>query len=892
VPRKKIDLEAIRATHPIENVIGHYVPLRPKGSTLVGLCPFHEEKTGSFTVNRARQRAHCFGCQWDGDVFAFVMDYENVGLQAAAKLIAGDLAEAREPESRTPVRRETEVELVVPVPGHARELTRGSRPTILNRGTGEKKQWGSLAAAWPYYRQGGELVGYVIRVDLQGGDKLTPQVMWAKAGDWEGWTLHAFPVPRPLYRPMSTSPEVPESVLVVEGEKAADAAAELLGEHYEVVTWPGGTGAVRFADLSALAGRDILLWPDADEAGYDAMLELGRRLEEQGGEIRMVRTMQGNRQEGWDLADALAVAEPVENLIEWAKARVCPIAEIQREGDEAPVATPPPPRTEQRDVGPEDSPFRVLGYGDNLKYYMPTRTALVVPLTPAQHTQNYLQDLAPLPWWKKRFPTESGISWAKARDWLYDQASAAKVFEIDRVRGRGAWVTNEQPVFHSGSRVWNGQSTYEPAKVPGWYVYPVRRDLGLDLHLSQPASAEKARCLLDAFEEISWENPRSARLLAGWTLLAPVCGVLEWRPHVWITGPAGSGKTTVLKIVSSVLGRCALTIEGASSEAGIRQDLGPDARPVLFDEAEAEDDRSSARLRAVIDLARMASSGGEVLKGSASGQAMRYCVRSCFCLVAVNPQLQHAADQTRFSRLILRKEVGPDARKWYEDFVRQNHLTFTPDYSIGMLTRSVTLLPALRATIPTMITAAQIKLDDRRAADQVGTLLAGAWFCEHDDPPSLPEAESYAEAYADTRHTALERDPDAVRCLNLILTHRVDVQSNLGNVKVCLGELMTLVYRRQVTNGIQPHTAKEELSRWGIQVYNMELEVANVSPQIQSKIMRGTPWASEWGPTLKQLPGVTPAGPRNFIGVKSRVQSIPREHWLSDGQESLPLEED
>jgi DNA primase len=65
-------LEAIRALSPIESVVGDYVSLRRAGFQLVGLCPFHDEGTASFTVNPEKQVFFCHGCGVGGDVFRFI----------------------------------------------------------------------------------------------------------------------------------------------------------------------------------------------------------------------------------------------------------------------------------------------------------------------------------------------------------------------------------------------------------------------------------------------------------------------------------------------------------------------------------------------------------------------------------------------------------------------------------------------------------------------------------------------------------------------------------------------------------------------------------------------------------------------------------------------------
>ena len=83
------DVERVRSASPIDVVVGEVVGLRRVGSRYVGLCPFHTEKTPSFSVNAELQVFHCFGCQASGDVITFVRETQNLGFREAVELLAG-----------------------------------------------------------------------------------------------------------------------------------------------------------------------------------------------------------------------------------------------------------------------------------------------------------------------------------------------------------------------------------------------------------------------------------------------------------------------------------------------------------------------------------------------------------------------------------------------------------------------------------------------------------------------------------------------------------------------------------------------------------------------------------------------------------------------------------
>jgi len=84
-------LDELRARADIVQVVSSYVPLKRNGHRYWGLCPFHNEKTASFSVDAERQLYHCFGCKAGGSVIQFVMEIERLEFQEAVKLLADQL---------------------------------------------------------------------------------------------------------------------------------------------------------------------------------------------------------------------------------------------------------------------------------------------------------------------------------------------------------------------------------------------------------------------------------------------------------------------------------------------------------------------------------------------------------------------------------------------------------------------------------------------------------------------------------------------------------------------------------------------------------------------------------------------------------------------------------
>src|SRR4051812_44866082 len=85
------DIERVRAQTDVVAIVSEHVGLRKQGSRWVGLCPFHAEKSGSFSVNPDLGLYYCFGCQAKGDIITFVREVQHLDFVGAVESLAGRL---------------------------------------------------------------------------------------------------------------------------------------------------------------------------------------------------------------------------------------------------------------------------------------------------------------------------------------------------------------------------------------------------------------------------------------------------------------------------------------------------------------------------------------------------------------------------------------------------------------------------------------------------------------------------------------------------------------------------------------------------------------------------------------------------------------------------------
>jgi hypothetical protein len=252
------------------------VVLKRDGVDWIGLCPFHNEKTPSFRIY-PDGHFHCFACPAHGDAITWRMRLHGETFVEAVEALLGRTAARDEPAvhvDAAPVSSDSPQWVPNPIPNDALPLVlaRGkTRPIFNPKRAGTERQWTEFrpSLVHPYRDRDGSLLGYVLRIDGRDG-KITPTVTFCcNLGGERRWCLVPFREPRPLYRLEDLAARPEATVVLVEGEKTADAAARLLSGHV-AMTWPGGSKGFAKVDWPALAGRRVICIPDADEPGIEA----------------------------------------------------------------------------------------------------------------------------------------------------------------------------------------------------------------------------------------------------------------------------------------------------------------------------------------------------------------------------------------------------------------------------------------------------------------------------------------------------------------------------------------------------------------------------------------------------------------------------------------------
>jgi putative DNA primase/helicase len=179
---------------------------------------------------------------------------------------------------------------------------------------------GEPSATWMYKDETGRLLGHVARFETASGKQVIPRT-WCRLPDGtHAWRWRAFSAPRPLYGLDRLAGRPDAIVLVVEGEKTADAAQLHFPDHV-AVTWPGGSNTAGKADWSVLAGRSVVVWPDADGPGRKAAEDVAKLAARARPASVSEVVLPHGLPAGWDLADPVPGDLCIADLL--ASARLC-----------------------------------------------------------------------------------------------------------------------------------------------------------------------------------------------------------------------------------------------------------------------------------------------------------------------------------------------------------------------------------------------------------------------------------------------------------------------------------------------------------------------------------------------------------------------------------------
>lgn len=866
----KINTETLLNNSNIIEVVAKHVSLTKRGFEHYGICPFHDDSKESLQVNETKQVFKCFACGVGGDSIEFLTKLGRTFKEACTEINGGEITSEINPEFN----KAKQPKVIKPTWEYI-SVPPQDEPQINHYKYGKPKQ------TWVYHDRNGIKICYIARFDLDDRKEVLP-LTYARNDNKTEWRWQGIPNKRPLYNLHLIIENPKSSILLVEGEKTADAAQKMLDIKKTVVTcWIGGANGIKKTDFTTLNNRKVIFWGDNDAPGFMAMNNISDLIDT---DFKRFVKIPNSYTPKWDAADK-----------EWKPNEINKFVKDNLTSDKYPVLldapkpmesikNPPlPPATKKTKLKiSQNEHFKILGYDkdENSKlvyFFFSFDAKSVIKLAPTSMNKSNLMMLAPLNYWEDKFGgSKTKVDTDAVQQFLIGQSHKMGQFKEKLIRGRGIWFDNDSFIVHTGTKLIAENKKFELSEYQSKYVYEIGENLsyGIGEGLDTIESAE----LINKMKWLLWERNINAYLLAGWCVIAPFCGALNWRPHIWLTGPSGSGKSWVMSVLlRKVLGDIPVVVQGKTTEAGVRGLLQSDARPLLFDESDVDDENDKMRIQSILALARSSSGNntGVVGKGTQTGGSRSYEMRSCFAFSSIGVALNQRADHTRFTVLSLKAFENEKTKEQFAEYELSLNKLINEDYSKKLQARTLSIFDVILENSKTFADAASHLIGNRRIGDQIGGMLAGAFSLTSKKLISYDKAIEWLKDKDLTEEKSLSDTKDENQLLTLILSHNAVVEGEIRNRNLTIGELILIESNYIYNEFITPDSAKNTLRRYGIMIAEEFIIFSNTAPAIKRIISR-TSWSSNHANVLARIENSVKFNPRTFYpGLNSRGVGVP-----------------
>ncbi len=350
----RLDPEQVKASVSLADLASRFLTLTKAGKEYRALCPWHEDNKPSLTIyeKRGQWQFKCFACGEGGDVFSFYALMNGLDLKADFRKIVDEVGNGAGHGTGTIV-----------VPPLKKAPPREIVPCPAGVPAPEMGAGGELGGSvHPYLDADGNLIAFAVYREGEREPQYWTYGRYSPVDPprWErrGWRENA-----PLYGLEQLARKPDAQVLICGSERAADAAGVLLPT-MAAIAYPGGLGGYKLTDWRQLEGRKIVLWPDADEAGRQAMQRVAALLKGLAAEVKGIdpdtQPDGSPTPEAWDAADALAAGWDRERTLAWAKPRITVYVAAQQTEADAPEPETAQNAPESRQQDAEATGSRIL----------------------------------------------------------------------------------------------------------------------------------------------------------------------------------------------------------------------------------------------------------------------------------------------------------------------------------------------------------------------------------------------------------------------------------------------------------------------------------------------------------------------------------------------------
>lgn len=466
--------------------------------------------------------------------------------------------------------------------------------------------------------------------------------------------------------------------------------------------------------------------------------------------------------------------------------------------------------------------FVCLGYNEQTNYVWSNFKNCLFAITPKDFNKNVLTNCFGSEFIFLNYSeTKEGkngvqtfINYSSLTDDIVNGCQQAGVYTQDKQKGKGVWLSKNNHLVINSDTVFSTDDKFNGSRIQKDSTYIFKGSLGISKYDTEATSSD-LKTLKDIISTFRFSNKENeVNLMLGYIGQGFTSGVWSWLAHGYLFGEAGSGKSTLLNVLKNVFGGNAITFDGSSSEAGIRQKIGINTCVCLVDETEPEIGRVESHLA----MFRGASSGTTVVKGTTDQNGTEFTLKFSGLLAGVIPVDLRQADKGRFLQFKLLQLTEEDKLNLTDEM----KLLMNDSEKLNKLGNRIQMfiinnyeyIKAVRTQVRDLI----ILNSDARLADTYSTVIALSYVMQQE----TMNMETYLKAFQlEEKGNEYKASKDHDELFELMMTYEISNQDNKDKMNM-INYIYNAYYSYKNRNIIDFKTYNSDLGKYGIRVLDSD----------------------------------------------------------------------
>lgn len=482
------------------------------------------------------------------------------------------------------------------------------------------------STAYEYRDESGNIIGCVARIDyLKDGQQSKTFIQSDYSKQYKKFKTIADQVKTSLYNRDKIVNA--DTVVWVEGEKAACALQEIVPSNWAVTTNAGGASNAKNVNLSPLSGKRVIIWHDNDSVGKHGAIKLSTKLLSQ--KIKVAGWVDVKEDE-WEQKD-----DAFDIIKKYGNDYVIDLLNDLQKPQESSVDIP--------EILPKDEkPFLVLGRSveDDIVVYC-YQDATIRSFSSNSFDEGMMvkiyNDIA---FWNEYCGMNPRSNKPdKVRGWqrLWGEVLKCGIFEPAITRYGGIYKEDTQYVANLGDHLYVNGDIKDLADYTDNGIYVEDRKSKVDTEADELTENE-CKTIIEYFENLQCRKIEQRQLILGWVIASILAPILPKRPHLWLYAPANTGKSFIAGRMKKLIEPFTISLDSSSTTfAGLKQYVQGRGCAVFWDESEAQSQGQQSKWDRVMEVVKVSfdARDGKIVQGSREQVAQFFVPRMMFCFSSV-----------------------------------------------------------------------------------------------------------------------------------------------------------------------------------------------------------------------------------------------------------------